>query len=243
MNRFFDQRQAPARLLIAGAGAAFVGLAVAAFVVDLGPSDNASGAAQFRYYVLHHNGIEVQVLLFGLASMFMIAFFALFAGRIRAFGQEAIPLTYAMVAGAATTVVVYSISIATLLVIAHCGCDPNTDIGEEKTLSFLLFRDLSDKTGIFANFPAAFTIAASSIGILWLAPIHRAAGWLGLVLTAMLLAAGAVQVLSRDSGGTLGDFAFFGFLLWTLLCSGLLAMQPSEVPQDTPSAAASLSAP
>jgi len=220
------------RWFSAAAGVTFVALVLVAFLIDQGPPDDASGPAQFAYYLAHTSELKWQAVFSAIGGLGFLFFFASLAARACSLDERSRPFAYAVLLTAAVTAVFFSIGVLTPLVLAHCNCDPSVDQGREVTLSFLLFRDLGDEASVFTGFPAAALIASAGAAILMTGWIRIWIGGLAFPLAALILVSAVLQEVSADFD-LLGDISLMAFLIWVLIAAGYSLMADEEPSPNT----------
>lgn len=220
------------RWFTAVAGVTFVVLVFIAFLIDQGPSDDASGPAQFAYYLTHHSDLEWQAVLSGIGGLGFLFFFASLAAQAWSRDERSTPFAFAVLLTAAATAVFFSIGVVAPLVLAHCGCDPSVDQGREVTLSFLLFRDLGDEASVFTGFPASALIASAGAAIVMTGWVKTWIGWLAFPFAILILLSAVLQEVSEEFD-TLGDFSLLVFLGWVLLAAGASLVITGEGAEET----------
>lgn len=225
------------RWFTAVAGVTFVVLVFIAFLIDQGPPDDASGPAQFAYYLTHHKDLEWQAVLSAIGGLGFLFFFASIAAQAWSRDERSTPFAFAMLLTAATTAVFFSVGVVAPLVLAHCNCDPSVDQGREVTLSFLLFRDLGEEATVFTGFPAAALLASAGAAIVVTGLVKTWIGWLAFPFAILVLVSAVLQEFS-DEFDTLGDFSLLVFLGWVLIAAGASAIAMDDGAKEPMPAAA-----
>lgn len=202
-------------------GVIFVILALIAFVIAAGPDGGATDSEILSYFRDNDAALKWQALLFGLAGAFFLWFGGTLASVVRrAEGDPAGRLPAIIVASVAASVAIYFVGMTAWLTLAETGD------------GVALFH-LGESAFGLSGFPAAAFVLAGSLAILRTRILQEWVGWLGAVLTALLLVDGVVQALGDSSAvQTLGEITFFAFLVWVFIASGLLVSQ--RVPKLTP---------
>jgi hypothetical protein len=201
------------RLALAS-GVVFVVLAVVAFVVATGPDGGASNDEILAYFSDNATAVKWQALVFGLAGAFFLWFGGTLASVIRrAEGDPAGRLPAVVVAATAASTAIFFVGMASWLTLAETG-------------ESVALYGLGESAFGLTDFTAAAFVLAASLGVLRTRLVQDWLGWLGMLLTVLLLVDGVVQALG-DSGAvqTLNQIAFFAFLVWVFIASSLLAWQ------------------
>ena len=201
------------RLALAS-GVVFVVLAVVAFEVATGPDGGASNDEILAYFSDNATAVKWQALVFGLAGAFFLWFGGTLASVIRrAEGDPAGRLPAVVVAATAASTAIFFVGMASWLTLAETG-------------ESVALYGLGESAFGLTDFTAAAFVLAASLGVLRTRLVQDWLGWLGMLLTVLLLVDGVVQALG-DSGAvqTLNQIAFFAFLVWVFIASSLLAWQ------------------
>jgi hypothetical protein len=202
-------------------GVVFVILAVIAFVIASGPDGGATDSEILSYFRDNDAALKWQALLFGLAGAFFLWFGGTIASVVRrAEGDRAGRLPPIIVASVAASVAIYFVGMTSWLTLAETG-------------DGVALYHLGESAFGLSGFAAAAFVWAASLGILRTRILQEWVGYLGAALTILLLVNGVVQALGDSSTvQTLGEIAFFAFLVWVFIASSLLVSQ--RVPKLTP---------
>ena len=203
-----------AERLALGSGVVFVVLAVVAFVIATGPDGGASNDEVLAYFSENDAAVKWQAVFFGLAGAFFLWFGGTLASVIRrAEGDPAGRLPAVIVAAVAASTAIFSVAIASWLTLAETG-------------ESVALYGLGESAFGLTDFTAAAFVGAASLGVLRTRLLQEWVGWLGALLTVLLLVDGVVQALGDSSAvQTLTEITFFAFLVWVLIASSLLAWQ------------------
>lgn len=218
-----------AHQIATASGIVFFVLAVVAFLITPGP-DSGSTDDVMTYFVDDADTVQWGALLFGLAGGFLLWFGGTIAAAVRAAENDpAGRLPAIAVAGIASSVALYLLGMGAWTALARTA--------EEEGATRSLY-DLGELAFSMSTFTAAVFIWALSTGIMRTRLLPDWLGWLGTLLTILLIVDGGYQML-RDSSGleAFGTITFFGFLLWVLLASLLLTMRLRRMAAPAPSAA------
>jgi hypothetical protein len=197
-----------------GSGVGFVVLAVVAFVIATGPDAGASNEEILSYFSENDAALKWQALFFGLAGAFFVWFGGTLASVIRrAEGDPAGRLPAIIVAAVAASTAIFFVGMASWLTLAETG-------------ESVALYGLGESAFGLTDFTAAAFVLAASLGVLKTRIVQEWVGWLGALLTVLLLVDGVVQALGDSSAvQTLTQITFFAFLVWVFIASSLLAWQ------------------
>jgi hypothetical protein len=217
--------------LVHASGIAFVVTALVAFFVAGAPEAGATGEEVVSHFRENENAYKWHALFYGLAAAFFVWFFGTLAARIRrAENDPAGRLPAIVVVASATTGALYVVGVAAWTSLAKTA--------QEEGATRALF-DLGDQAFALSSFTAAALAFAVSLAVLRTMLLEDWAAWAGIVLAAILVLTGVVQVFSDgDAATVLGYISFLAFLAWVLLLSALLTWERTgvrpAVPTPTP---------
>jgi hypothetical protein len=197
-----------------GSGVVFVVLAVIAFVIASGPDSGASNDEILAYFSDNATAVKWQALFFGLAGAFFVWFGGTLAAVIRrAEGDPAGRLPAIIVVAVAASTAIFFVGTASWLTIAETG-------------ESVALYGLGESVFGLVDFSAAAFVLAASVAVLRTRLVQEWVGWLGMLLTVLLLVDGVVQALGDSSAvRTLTEITFFAFLVWVFIASSLLVWQ------------------
>jgi hypothetical protein len=197
-----------------GSGIVFVILALIAFLIATGPDGGASSDEILSYFGDNDAAIKWQALLFGLSGAFFLWFGGTLASVIRrAEGDPAGRLPAIIVAAIAASTALFFIGMASWLTLAETG-------------ESIALYGLGESVFGLVDFTAAAFVWAASLGVLRTRLLQEWVGWLGALLTVLLLVDGVVQALGDSSAvQTMTEITFFAFLVWVFIASSLLTWQ------------------
>jgi hypothetical protein len=195
-------------------GVLFVVLAVIAFLIAGGPDGGASDSEILSYFRDNDAALKWQALLFGLGGAALLWFGGTLASVIRrAEGDPAGRLPAIIVASVGASVAIYFVGMTSWLTLAETGQNAT------------LFHVGESAFGL-TDFTAAAFVGAASLGVLRTRIVQDWVGWLGALLTVLLLVDGVVQALGDSNAvRTLAQITFFAFLVWVFIASSLLVWQ------------------
>lgn len=213
------------RLQVASAvsGAAFAVLALIAFLLALGPEDK-TGLAILDYYVKNDTAVKWQAMLFGVAA---IGFFWFFGTFVRNLGpaDDARRYSGVIIASTGATAALYFVGISGWLALANSFGEAASVAGADPFAfgDAAVFWNVSDAAFALSNFPAATILLAAAFAISEsrLLPVWSA--WAAVLVAALLLVQGALQVVAdSDALDLAGIVAFVAFVAWVFVVSVLL---------------------
>ena len=222
---------------VRAAGAGFVVLAVAAFIVGgEAPTVGDSTDDLISYYDGDRGKVLVSSLLFAFASVFFLWFAAAIANLLRESGEGRVAATVIAGATAFVTLQLALTGMAASLAYSIAG-------GGDPGVAKALF-DLQWVLDIFAALPAAVFVLSSSVGFMRTRAVPSWLCWAGVGLAALFLL--RTTNWARDGfWSPTGEYTFIlipAAMLWILVTSITLvraAPSSSEVAERPPAATSS----
>jgi hypothetical protein len=206
-----------AHQIASASGIVFVVLAVLAFFIAPGPDTGATSDEVVTYFTDDASAVRWGAFLFGLAGSFLLWFGGTAAAALRrAENDPSGRLPAIAVAGVASSVALYLVGVGSWAALARTADEQETSRG---------LYDLGELAFGMSSFTAAVFVWALATGIMRTRLLADWVGWLGAVLTVLLVVNGAYQMFRESSGiDTLGTITFLAFLLWVLVVSAFLML-------------------
>jgi hypothetical protein len=220
------------RLQLVGAsgGAVFAVLALAAFLLNPGPS-SGNGVTVVEHYAAHGTQTLWATALVGLAAVAFL-WFAETLAAVTGLG----PLG---VAGAAATAALYLVAIGVWSILAdlYGGVDPATVTSEGFSDAHVL-HDVGVGAAHMGNFAAAAFAGAATAALFGSKTLPRWFAWVGVAVVAFRLVSALVEVASTTGwSDAVAVAGFLVFLAWAFLASVLLTAALARRPAPVPAAA------